>query len=258
MNPAEFTARLHRVRDQIRAACQKAGRSPDEVTLVAVSKTHPADAVVTAIEAGLQHFGENRVEEAAGKIPQMRQLTDRPVIWHMIGHVQSRKARDLPGLFALVHSIDTIRLADKLSRALAEAGQTMDVLLEMNVSGEASKAGFAAHNWRNNETIRAQLAESLDAVARLPNIRVRGLMTMAPIAEDPETVRWVFADLRELRDWLARSTGIALPELSMGMTDDFPVAIEEGATLIRIGRALFGERGPQPGSEPGSENEAKR
>lgn len=249
MNKTEFTARLQRVRDQIHAACRKAGRSPDEVTLVAVSKTHSADTVLTAVSAGLQHFGENRVEEATGKIAQVRQLADRPVTWHMIGHVQSRKARDLPGWFALVHSIDTTRLADKLSRALAESGQTMDVLLEMNVSGEASKAGFAAHNWRSSETIRTQLAGALDAVARLPNIQVRGLMTMAPIAEDPETVRWVFADLRELRDWLARSTGIALPELSMGMTDDFPVAIEEGATLIRIGRALFGERGLQPGSD---------
>lgn len=249
MNTAEFAARLERVQSQIRAACQKAGRSPDEVTLVAVSKTHPAETVLTAARAGVQHFGENRVEEAAGKIAQVRQSIDRPISWHMIGHVQSRKARELPGLFAMVHSIDTVRLAEKLSRALGQAGQTIDILLEMNVSGETSKAGFSAVYWRTSEAVRAQLVEALDAVVCQPNMRVRGLMTMAPIAEDPETIRWVFADLRELRDWLVQSTGIALPELSMGMTDDFPVAIEEGATIVRIGRALFGERVSQSGPE---------
>jgi len=176
------------------------------------------------------------------KIAAVRSRTERIVHWHMIGHVQSRKARDLPGWFNVVHSIDTVRLAEKLARAQAEVSGAIDVLLEMNVSGEATKSGFAAHGWRTDEAVRKQLADALSSIASLEGLRVRGLMTMAPIAERAESVRWVFADLRDLRDWLTRATGIDMPELSMGMTDDFPVAIEEGATLIRIGRALFGER----------------
>lgn len=242
MTSGEIAARLEHIQAQIRDACQRAGRAAHEVTLVAVSKTHPADAVRAAIDAGLRHFGENRVEEAVSKIADVRVGSSQTVHWHMIGHVQSRKARDLPGWFAMVHSIDTVRLAEKLACSQAEAGGTIDVLLEMNVSGEASKSGFSAHGWRSSETTRSELAAALTTIATLPGMRVRGLMTMAPIADEAETVRWVFADLRELRDRLASETGVALPELSMGMTDDFPVAIEEGATLIRIGRALFGER----------------
>lgn len=242
MTSIEIAARLEHIQSQIDDACRRSGRSAHEVTLVAVSKTHPAEAVLAAIDAGLRHFGENRVEEAVSKIADVRSRSSQTVHWHMIGHVQSRKARELPSWFAMVHSIDTVRLAEKLARSQAEAGGVIDVLLEMNVSGEASKSGFSAHGWRSSETTRSELVAALNAIAMLPGVRARGLMTMAPMADHAESVRWVFADLRELRDWLVTETGLALPELSMGMTDDFPVAIEEGATLIRIGRALFGER----------------
>ena len=234
-----------RVRDQIGTACDKAGRDPAAVTLVAVSKTHPASAVLEAAACGLQHFGENRVEESTAKIPAVAEglaQSDLPLVWHMIGHLQSRKAKDVPPLFQVVHSVDTVKLAERLSREVVERGGSLDVLLEVNISGETSKAGFSAYRWEQDAQIRAQLEQEVAQIAALPGLKLRGLMTMAPIVAEMEQARPVFAGLAALRAALENSLGTVLPDLSMGMTDDFPVAIEEGATLVRIGRALFGER----------------
>ena len=226
------------VQARVAAAARQAGRDPADVTLVAVSKTHAAEQVAAAAACGLKLFGENRLEEA---LPKMQALADRPgLVWHMLGHLQSRKARDaaLAG-FGLIHSVDTVKLAQRLSRSAAEAGRRLDVLLECNVSGELSKAGFRADDPAQWETLLLEL----ERVAALPGLSVRGLMTMAPIVVQPAQARPYFARLRSLRDFLARrGPGDAWQELSMGMTDDFEAAIAEGATLVRIGRAIFGER----------------
>jgi hypothetical protein len=229
------------VQQQIDESCDRASRDPASVMLVAVSKTHPVERILEAIQAGVQHFGENRVEEAIHKLPAVRSQTDIRVVWHMIGHIQSRKARDVAPLFDLIHSVDSVRLAEKLNAALP-AGDRRRVLLEVNVSGEAAKSGFAGADWSQNSAVRQQLVEDLQAIRALPGLEVAGLMTMAPIVDEMEAARPVFRSLRELRNALEQATGEALPELSMGMTDDFPVAIEEGATLVRIGRAIFGVR----------------
>ncbi|MFO7322484.1 MAG: YggS family pyridoxal phosphate-dependent enzyme [Chloroflexota bacterium] len=234
--------RIERVREQIEAACARAGRSSSTVTLIAVSKTHPPELILRAIDAGLQHFGENRVEEAEAKIPAVAASAGSSPVWHMIGHVQSRKAKRVIDLFATVHSVDSVKLASKFSQLAEERGTTLDIFLEMNVSGEASKHGFAAAGWETDVQVREALWKQVSEVLALPCLNVRGLMTMAPIVADPEEARPVFASLAGLRAALSEMSGAALPDLSMGMTDDFPVAIEEGATLIRVGRAIFGER----------------
>lgn len=235
--------RLAAVRAEIASACARAGRAADEVTLVAVSKTHEPAVILEAIRAGVGDLGENRPEEALPKIHALAALTSCPVRWHMIGHVQSRKARLVTRDFALLHSLDSLRLAGRLDRSLAAQGRTLDVLLQVNVSGEATKEGWAAYEWDKRPAQRAALWREIEAVLALPSLRVRGLMTMAPLADDPEAVRPVFAALRGLRDALRASFPAAgWDALSMGMSDDFPVAIEEGATLVRIGRAIFGAR----------------
>ena len=160
----------------------------------------------------------------------------------MIGHIQSRKAKDVVPLFEVVHSVDTLKLAERLARFADEQGRTLDAFLEVNISGEASKSGLNAAGWDTDPAMRDRLWAEVGAMLALPGLRVRGLMTMAPIVDDVEQARPVFAALRGLRDALSRSLGVPLPDLSMGMTDDYPVAIEEGATFVRIGRAIFGER----------------
>ncbi len=233
MDEQTLRENIAQVQERIAAAERRAGRV-GEVTLVAVSKTHPAEVVAAAWRAGLRIFGENRVEEAGPKSAAVAELLgpDAAVEWHMIGHLQSRKAADVFPWAALVHSVDTAKLAARLSRAIS-AGQTLPILLEVNVSGEESKAGFRP----------ADLSGAVGEIAALPGLRIEGLMTMAPIVEDAELVRPVFRDLRRLRDELAKQhPDLPWKHLSMGMTDDFEVAIEEGATLVRIGRALFGAR----------------
>jgi pyridoxal phosphate enzyme (YggS family) len=237
MSLAENVAALRR---RITEAAERAGRDPTAVTLVAVSKTHPPATIRAAADCGLSDFGENRVEEALPKLAEL------PVLrWHMVGHVQSRKAKDVAQAgFALVHSVDTLKLAERLSRFAVEVGRVQDVLLECNVSGEASKAGFGAHD----PAAWPALLDEFGKVVALPGLRVRGLMTMAPLDTDHVTARPYFRRLRELRDaareraaherWLQTDWAA----LSMGMTDDFEGAIAEGATLVRIGRAIFGER----------------
>jgi len=232
---------IARVQANIADACARAGRSTGDVTLVAVSKTHPPEAVLEAVEAGLQHFGENRVEESAHKLPIVNAQAKVPLTWHMVGHVQSRKAKDVAPLFQVVHSVDSLKLANKLAEALPE-GKQLDVFIEVNVSGEVSKAGLNAAEWRTDNAVRENLVQQFMAFTAVPMLNVIGLMTMAPIVDDPEDARPVFISLRELRDSLEEALSQPLPHLSMGMTDDYTVAIEEGATMVRIGRAIFGER----------------
>ncbi len=229
---------IQRVHERIAKACARSGHDPSEVTLVAVTKQQPVAAMLAAVAAGLQQLGENRVEEAARKIPTVDAAASQPVTWHMVGHIQSRKAKQVAPLFDLVHSVDSLRLAQRLSRLAQARERDLPVLLEINISGEASKYGFAGYNWHKDETVRQQLWQAVSAIRALPRLELRGLMTMAPFGAEERVIRRVFADMSALRDSLDAS----LPELSMGMTDDYPIAIEEGATMIRVGRAIFGER----------------
>jgi hypothetical protein len=215
---------LRALRERVAAACQRAGRSPEEVVIVAVSKTFPAKLVAEACLAGLTDIGENRVQEAAEKIPQVEALGSHPR-WHLVGHLQTNKVKTALGLFDIIHSVDSLRLAEAISR---QAETPASVLLEVNVGGEASKFGFTP----------AEAGRAVEQMERLPGLSVQGLMTVAPLSDDPEEVRPVFRELRRLRD------ALGLRHLSMGMTDDFEVAIEEGATMVRIGRAIFGPREP--------------
>ena len=216
---------LRRVNEQIADACARAGRDPSEVTLIAVSKTFPAEAIAEAASAGQRQFGENRVQEGLVKLEQLIEL-DVTADVHLIGHLQRNKARHA-GSFASVQSVDSVRLAQAISRRLE---RTLPILLEVNVGEEPSKEGF-----RVNE-----LPEAFERIQELPNLRVEGLMTVAPEVANPEDVRPVFRALREL------SQSLQLPELSMGMTNDYAVAIEEGSTMVRIGRAIFGNRSGNP------------
>jgi hypothetical protein len=236
-----IAARIATMQAQIAAACARAGRAPESVTLIAVSKTHPAEAIIEAARAGIRHFGENRVEEAA-KIAQVNAAAPE-LTWHMIGHVQSRKAREVVEHYQWVHSVDSFKIAERYSRFAQERETTPDVLLEVNVSGEASKEGFMVNQWREDAAQRAAFLAEVRQIIALPYLHVRGLMTVAPIAEDAEAVRPVFAAVRGLQEALrAEINSVTWDTLSMGMTDDYQVAIEEGATHVRIGRAIFGER----------------
>ena len=210
------------VKQRIAGACERAGRSPDEVTLIAVTKTVDVPAIEAAFDAGIRNFGENRVQEAVPKIEQLESLRDR-LTWHMIGHLQTNKAKTAADIFDIIHSIDSVRLAETLSE---RSQKKLPVLIEVNVSTEATKSGL----------LLPEVAEVVKQVGRLPNLEIEGLMTIAPWESDAEEVRPVFRQLRQLRD------ALGLKHLSMGMTDDFEVAIEEGATLVRVGRAIFGER----------------
>jgi len=229
-------ANLAAVEQRITAACERAGRARGEVTLVVVTKTRSLEEIVAAYRCGVRHFGENRVEEATGKAPALRATFEAdPAAWHMIGHVQGRKARDVVALADVVHSVDSVRLATRLDRFSGEAGKRLPVLLEANVSGEESKYGFSAWDEAGCDALMAAARE----IAALPHLDARGLMTMAPIVADPEEARPVFVRLRRLCEALRDATGRAWPDLSMGMTDDYPIAVEEGATMVRIGRAIF-------------------
>jgi hypothetical protein len=226
----DLAANLEAVRHRIDAACQRAGRDPSSVTLVAVTKTQPPEVVTEASKAGLLLFGENKVQEAKAKIP----LCPGHLRWHMIGHLQSNKCRDAVALFQMIESVDSLHLAEEISRRADQAGKTMPILLEVNAVGEASKFGYPPD----------QLLAELSQVNALPRIEVHGLMGVPPWTPDPEKVRPVFRQLRELKERCEQILGAPLPQLSMGMTGDFEVAIEEGATIIRVGTALFGARLP--------------
>jgi pyridoxal phosphate enzyme (YggS family) len=216
---------LNRIEARICAACEKAGRSRDEVKLVAVSKRKPVEAVLEAAEAGQILFGENRVQEAQTKVP----VCPQHLHWHLIGHLQSNKARLAVGLFRMIHSVDS----EKLLRALDEYATTsLPILIQVNISGEGSKSGCAPE----------EVAALIDAANQCSQVEVHGLMTLPPFTPDPEKTRTHFSNLRKLRDQLQETTGTPLPELSMGMSNDFEIAIEEGATFVRIGTDIFGSR----------------
>lgn len=236
----ELRQNIESVRSRIAAAADRVGRDADEVGLVAVTKTVPAYRVRPAWELGLTDFGENRVQEAVDKIPLIFPEASSEIRnssvgihWHMIGHLQRNKVKYVIPLFDLIHSVDSVRLAEEVDKRAGYAERVMPILLEVNVAGEASKYGFAPDT----------VAEAVPAITELPHVEIQGLMTVAPIAEDPERVRPHFGRLRALRDRLAdHFPDIDWRHLSMGMTDDFEIAIEEGATLVRVGRAIFGER----------------
>ena len=226
----EIAHNLKSVRLRLRQACEACGRDPATVRLVAVSKTHPPEDVTACADAGQLLFGENRVQEALAKMP----LCPSRIQWHLIGHLQSNKAAHAVEAFDYIHSVDSLPLLLRLDRLAAERGRRLTVLLEVNVSGERSKSGMAP----------ALLHETLAAASSLQALTVAGLMTVPPANPDPETARPYFRELRRLRDNAEQSLGLALPELSMGMTHDFPVAVAEGATFVRIGTAIFGARPP--------------
>jgi len=223
------TASLPEIQDRISDAARRSGRASDEVTLVAVTKAHPIEAVQAALSHGLFDLGENRTEELEWKHGR---LDDGRVQWHMIGHVQRRKAPRLVGMADLVHSIDSVRLAERLSGAAVEAGAVVSVLVQVNTSGEDSKSGFRGDNLKD---------EVLEVLA-LPGLVVRGLMTMAPFTDEEAPLRRTFEGVRMLHEELRAFEGYCGDHLSMGMTNDFEIAIEEGSTMIRIGTALFGKR----------------
>jgi pyridoxal phosphate enzyme (YggS family) len=232
----DLEANLRSTQERIAAAAMRAGHDPAGITLVAVTKTQPPEVIQAAYDLGLRNLGENRVEEAEAKVSEL----PPDIIWHMIGHVQSRKAERVASLFQVVHSVDSVKLARRLDRMSTDQTEPLSALLEINVSGEASKYGFLADHWAEEATQRAVLLEAVAEIAALPHLELRGLMTMAPIVGDPEQARPFFARLRQLRDELAAAfPGVDWRHLSMGMTDDFEVAVEEGATLVRIGRAIF-------------------
>jgi len=226
-------ANLAEIRDRIARAAARAGRKAGEVTLVAVSKTFPAEAIRAAYELGLRHFGENRVQEWESK---RATLADLNATWHLIGHLQSNKARRAANLFHRVDSVDSLALAQKLDAAASAEGKRLQVLIEVHLGGEETKSGIG-------ERDLPALAES---IARLPHLEFLGLMTIPPYFDVPEQVRPYFRRLRELRDQTGGDLAQPLDVLSMGMSHDFEIAIEEGATEIRIGTALFGERAKKP------------
>jgi PLP dependent protein len=225
---ADIPDNLAKVWQVISEGERAAGRPEGSVQLVAVTKTHPVDVIQKAIDAGQLVFGENRVQEARAKIPQ---LSSR-VQWHLIGHLQSNKVRVALPIFQLIHGVDSVELLADIDRIAAELRLFPRVLLQVNVAGEASKFGFSP----------AKLLEQVETVAAFKRTNVEGLMTIPPLAPSAEHSRRYFVALRELRDRLARESGFALPELSMGMSGDYQVAIAEGATMVRVGTAIFGER----------------
>lgn len=231
MSPHTIRDNFSSVQERIAIAAQRAGRRGEEITLIAVSKTHPAEAIRMAYAAGLRHFGENRVQEWEGK---RAAVGDLPATWHLVGHLQSNKAARAAGLFHAVDSVDVLALAQRLDRARGElnAREKLRILLEVRLAPEETKTGVAAE----------ELPALAEKVAQLSQLELAGLMCIPPLMEEPAKVRPYFRRLRELREDVATQLGRALPVLSMGMSHDFEIAIEEGATEVRIGTAIFGER----------------
>ncbi|MBC8097240.1 MAG: YggS family pyridoxal phosphate-dependent enzyme [Akkermansiaceae bacterium] len=216
------------IQQRIRAACERAGRAPASVTLLAVTKGQPPEVVNAAGELGLTCFGENKVQEARAKIP----LCSGKLRWQMIGHLQSNKARDAVQWFEMIESVDSLDLAVEINKRCDQLGKTMPILLEVNLAGEASKFGYPPE----------QLMAELEQINALPRLEVHGLMTIPPYTSDSQRLRPIFQQMRQLRTDCENILGAPLPQLSMGMSGDFEIAIEEGATIVRIGTALFGPR----------------
>lgn len=228
---SDLTARLTEIRERIRAAAAACGRAPADVRLVAVSKTVPAETIRRAAAAGVADVGENYIQDARDKHAQLQGV---PLVWHFIGRLQSNKAKYAVRMFDLIHTLDSVKLAAEIDRCAGRAGKVQEVLIQVNVAGEATKAGVASEG----------ALPLVRAVAGFEHIAVRGLMTMPPFFNDPQAARPFFAELRRLRDRIRAEAvpNVAMGELSMGMTGDFEAAIAEGATLVRIGTAIFGER----------------
>ena len=223
---------LERVRGQITQAAAKAGRSTNDIELVAITKTHPAEKVREAVDAGHTLFGESRVQEARAKIPEL----PSNLRWHFVGHLQRNKIRHALPLFELFHGVDSLALAQEMNRIAAEEGGHPCVLLEVNVAEEGSKFGFKAQSLRGE----------MESLLALPRLSIEGLTCIPPLADEPEASRTFFVQLRDLRDSLEKEFDLRLPHLSMGMTQDFGIAVQEGATLVRVGTAIFGERSKRP------------
>ena len=226
---SKLSEQLANVLNAVNETAASAGREPGEVKLLAVSKTFPASDVLEAYNAGQREFGENRVQELEQKVPAL----PKDIVWHLIGHLQSNKAAKAAELADWVHSVDSVKLVNKLSDAAQKAGKTLKILLEVNVSGEESKYGIRT---------KEDLYQVAEAAVAAPAIEWKGLMTMAPAAAEGEELKQVFAGLRQMRDELEQKYSVTLPELSMGMSGDYPAAIAEGATIVRIGTAIFGGR----------------
>jgi len=224
--PESVGANLQAVRQTIARSAERAGRDPNEIVLVAVTKTLPVERIREALAVGLRILGENRVQEA---LPKIEEIGPANVEWHVIGHLQTNKVKFIEGRFRMVQSLDGVGLVEALDRRLQSA---LDVLVEVNVAQEPQKTGV----------LPADLGAVAHAVSAAQHLRLRGLMTVAPMVPDPEAVRPVFRQLRSLRDKTSQQLGVTLPVLSMGMTDDYAIAVEEGATMLRLGRALFGPR----------------
>ena len=242
-------SRYQEVLQQIEQAAQQAKRNPDDITLVAVTKTWPVDTILAAYAAGMRHFGENRAEELAEKRPLVEAElgTDSGIVWHFIGTLQSRKTNPVADFADVFHALDRLKIANRLSSRMQENGrsanQPLPVFLELNISGEMSKSGVNATDWENSATQREEIRTFGQTVAKLPGLTLQGLMTMAPWEAEPNFIRTVFKRTRLLAEWLQEEMKLERPlALSMGMTDDYQLAIAEGATHVRVGRALFGER----------------
>jgi len=223
---------IGKVKERISSACAKAGRDPNSVTIVAVTKNRTVEEIEEVKAAGITDIGENRIQEALVKYCDKRlAISDKRVNWHLVGHLQTNKVKEAVKIFGLIHSVDSLRLAQEIDRQAAKINKVQDMLVEVNTSGEASKFGL-----KPDETI-----EVIKAISRLKNVNINGLMTIAPIVDNPEKARPYFKILRELRERIyeRRTTNYERRILSMGMSDDFEVAIEEGATIVRIGRAIF-------------------
>ena len=233
---SEVCDNLKEVERRIQAACERSGRSRDEVTLIAVSKTKPVEMIREAMGEGIRIFGENKVQELVAKHDE---LEDHDLEWHMIGHLQRNKVNKLPGRVKMIHSVDSLRLAEEIEHQFGKADIVADILIEVNMAGEESKFGLAPQD----------VESFLDEIAKFANIYVHGLMTIAPFVEDPEENRKIFTDLKKLLiDMRAKNNdNIDMTELSMGMTGDYEVAIEEGATFVRVGTGIFGSRIYQKG-----------
>jgi pyridoxal phosphate enzyme (YggS family) len=223
-----FSDNLNSVRQRIAAACQRVGRAEDSVTLLAVSKSHPPETIRAAVDAGQVHFGENKIQEAKAKIP----LSPGKARWQFIGHLQSNKVRDAVELFEMIQGVDSLAIAREISKRAEQAAKSIPILLEVNVAGESSKFGYQPE----------QLLAELNDLNALPRIEIHGLMAIPPFSPVAEKSRPYFQRLRELKTRAEAALGAPLPQLSMGMSGDFEIAIEEGATIVRVGTALFGER----------------
>ncbi len=240
-------ARLDHVKNQIATAAQSVGRNDQDVTLVAVTKTWPAEVVAAAYNSGIRHVGENRPEELADKKRALEEILPEvsDLNWHQIGTVQSRKTKFVVEHADYLHALDRLKIARRLSKQLVEKEHTLPVLIEVNISGEESKSGFMANKWEESATQQETLRNVIKSLTQLPGLKLQGLMTMAPWDVPEDVIRRVFQRTRLLAAWLQDEFPAEdLSQLSMGMSDDYPIAIEEGATIVRVGRAIFGRRNP--------------